>query len=134
MITSNLAGRARAQMQMAQRAVRRTTTLYDFSRRVAGAVTQDDVLWAVVHHVAAMIRGDNRCCCCRADGTLEIRAGYPPEDRLEERDRGSRGMDVDPRRAGRPRLDNAAVGELAVPADADDSRTDRRAGSADGRR
>lgn len=87
-ITSNLAGRARAQMQMAQRAVRRTTTLYEFSRRVAGAVTQDDVLWAVVHHVAAMIHGHSLVLLPR-DGTLEIRAGYPPEDRLEERDRGA---------------------------------------------
>ena len=87
-ITSNLAGRARAQMQMARQAVRRTTTLYEFSRRVAQAVTQDDVLWTVVHHVAAMIHGHSLVLLPR-DGTLEIRAGYPPEDFLEERDRGA---------------------------------------------
>ena len=87
-ITSNLAGRARAQMQMARHAVRRTTTLYEFSRRVAQAVTQDDVLWTVVHHVAAMIHGHSLVLLPR-DGTLEIRAGYPPEDFLEERDRGA---------------------------------------------
>lgn len=87
-ITSNLAGRARAQMQMARQAVRRTTTLYEFSRRVAQAVTQDDVLWVVVHHVAAMIRGHSLVLLPR-DGALEIRAGYPPEDFIEERDRGA---------------------------------------------
>lgn len=66
-----------------RQAARRTAKLYDFSRRIAGAASRDDVLWAVVHHVAATIQ-------CRSlvllphEGSLTIAAGYPPEDHLTD--------------------------------------------------
>jgi len=65
-------------------AARSSANLYEFSRKVAAAASSDDVLWAVVHHVASTLE-------CRSlillpnDGKLEIAAGYPPEDRLEQR-------------------------------------------------
>jgi len=84
-VTSNLAGRVRRQMRAMKAAARRTATLYEFSRRIAGAATLDDVLWAVVHHVAAAVRGRSLVLLPRAD-ELEIRAGYPPEDHLDASD------------------------------------------------
>ncbi|MGE0715087.1 MAG: ATP-binding protein [Alphaproteobacteria bacterium] len=87
--TGNLAGRLRAQVT-AQRAIaRRTSNLYEFSRRVASAASLEDVVWAAVHHVASTLQ-------CRAlvlapgeDGRLAIIGGYPPEDHLDAKDRGA---------------------------------------------
>ena len=56
-IVSNLASRARAQVEALGRGARRTSNLYDFSSRSTAAATLDDVLWAVVHHVAVTIDG-----------------------------------------------------------------------------
>ena len=84
-IVSNLASRVRRQVDAAKTNARRTMNLYDFSRKIAVAATRDDVLWAVVHHVAATIRGRSLILLPK-DGQLSIAAGYPPEDRLNERD------------------------------------------------
>ncbi|HLG87802.1 MAG TPA: sensor histidine kinase KdpD [Alphaproteobacteria bacterium] len=83
MLTGNVAARTREQAEASRQAARRTAKLYDFSRRIAGAASRDDVLWAVVHHVAATLQ-------CRSlvllpqDGNLTIAAGYPPEDHLTD--------------------------------------------------
>lgn len=87
-ITSNLAGRVRRQMEAMRLSARRTQTLYEFSRRVAAAATLDDVLWAVAHHVAAAMHGQSLVLLPQQE-KLEIRAGYPPEDRIDERDRAA---------------------------------------------
>ncbi|MBF0129948.1 MAG: sensor histidine kinase KdpD, partial [Alphaproteobacteria bacterium] len=83
-ITSNLASRLRDQVQATRVSARRTAKLFEFSRTVAGAATQDDVLWAVVHHVATAISGHSLV-LLPGDGGLEVRAGYPPEDLLDEK-------------------------------------------------
>jgi len=84
-IVSNLASRVRRQVDAAKTNAQRTMNLYDFSRKIAVAATRDDVLWAVVHHVAATIRGRSLILLPK-DGQLAIAAGYPPEDTLNERD------------------------------------------------
>ena len=56
-IASNLAARVGSQVEATRLSARRTANLYGFSRKIAAAANQDDVLWAVVHHVAATIRG-----------------------------------------------------------------------------
>lgn len=84
-IVSNLASRVRRQVDAAKTNARRTLNLYDFSRKIAAATSRDDVLWAVVHHVAATIRGHSLI-LLPVDGQLQIASGYPPEDRLNERD------------------------------------------------
>ncbi|WP_029007444.1 sensor histidine kinase [Azospirillum halopraeferens] len=83
-IASNLAARVRAQVEATRTNARRTANLYDFNRRVAAAVGLDDVLWAVVHHVAATVGGASLV-LMPTDGLLEVRAGYPPEDRLDDK-------------------------------------------------
>jgi len=82
-VVSNLAARLKMQVEATKRSVRRTTNLFDFSRRVAGAATLDDVLWAVVSHVAATLQGKAVALLPGADGRPEIRAGHPPEDALD---------------------------------------------------
>ena len=84
----NVAARVRDQVAALRLANRRTNTLFEFSRRTAGAVTLDDVVWAVVHHVASALQ-------CRSlvllpqGGELEIAGGYPPEDALPQGSRAA---------------------------------------------
>ncbi|EWY42435.1 histidine kinase [Skermanella stibiiresistens SB22] len=87
-ITSNLAARVRMQVESTRTSARRTTNLYDFSRRIAAAANQDDVLWAVVHHVAATLRGRSLILLPERD-SLTIKAGFPPEDRLDDKARAA---------------------------------------------
>ena len=56
LIASNLTARVRAQALTARQRARTTEELYQFSRKLAGAVALDDVLWATVHQVALMLR------------------------------------------------------------------------------
>ncbi|WP_207483847.1 sensor histidine kinase [Arenibaculum pallidiluteum] len=83
-VTSNLAARVRAQVEATRSSARRTAALYDFSRKVASAATRDDVLWAIVHHVAAVARGRSLVLLPR-EGGLAVEAGYPPEDRIDDK-------------------------------------------------
>ena len=83
-VVSNLAGRSRLQVEAMRQSTRRTTNLYEFSRRSSAAATLDDVLWAVVHHVAVTIGGKSIVLLPQGD-ELEVVAGYPPEDRIDER-------------------------------------------------
>ncbi len=84
-VASNLAARTRAQALTAQNRTRVTAELYGFSRKLAGAVSLDDVLWATAHQVALMLRLRVVLLLPGAEG-LAVQAGFPPEDRLEEAD------------------------------------------------
>ncbi|RAU21680.1 two-component sensor histidine kinase [Paramagnetospirillum kuznetsovii] len=83
-IVSNMASRLRAQILATKESARRTTNLYDFGRKITAAVTLDDVLWAVVHHVAATMTAKSLVLLPGESG-LAIAAGYPPEDQLDDR-------------------------------------------------
>jgi two-component system sensor histidine kinase KdpD len=84
MLTGRVAARSREQTQASRQSAQRTAKLYDFSRRIAAAASRDDVLWAVVHHVAATLQCRSLVLLPGADGGLEIAAGYPPEDHLND--------------------------------------------------
>ena len=84
MLTGRVAARSREQAQASRQSAQRTAKLYDFSRRIAAAASRDDVLWAVVHHVAATLQCRSLVLLPGADGGLEIAAGYPPEDHLTD--------------------------------------------------
>ncbi len=84
-IASNLAARVRAQAIGARLRARMTEELYQFSRKLAGAVALDDVLWATVHQIALMLRV--HVVLLLPDGErVAVRAGFPPEDTLDEAD------------------------------------------------
>ena len=84
-IASNLTARVRSQAITARQRARTTEDLYQFSRKLAGAVTLDDLLWATAHQVAAMLKVRVVLLLAGEDG-LAVRAGYPPEDMLDEAD------------------------------------------------
>lgn len=88
LIVSNLAGRARDQAETARLRARTTEALYAFSRKVAGVASLDDLLWATVFQIASMLRL-NVVALLPEDGTLSVRAGYPPEDALDGADVGA---------------------------------------------
>lgn len=87
-IISNMAARLRAQIKATRESARRTTNLYDFGRKITAAATLDDVLWAVVHHVAATIHGKSLVLMPGESG-LHIAAGYPPEDEIDDKSAGA---------------------------------------------
>jgi two-component system sensor histidine kinase KdpD len=87
-IVSNLAARLRAQIQATRENARRTTNLYEFGRKITAAATLDDVLWAVVHHVANTIYGKSLV-LMPGDTGLTIAAGYPPEDEIDDKSAGA---------------------------------------------
>lgn len=84
-IASNLTSRVRAQAITARLRARTTEELYQFSRKLAGAANLDDLLWATVHQIALMLKV--RVVILLPDGAgVAVRAGFPPEDRLDAAD------------------------------------------------
>ncbi|GGC81957.1 sensor histidine kinase [Chelatococcus reniformis] len=84
-LVSNLAARVRAQAVTAQARSRTTEALYSFSRKLAGVTNLDDVLWATAYQMASMLKLRIVFLLPGAQG-IEVRAGYPPEDRLDAAD------------------------------------------------
>nr|WP_319483740.1 sensor histidine kinase KdpD [uncultured Cohaesibacter sp.] len=84
-ITSNLTARMHHQAEAASQRARTTEGLYQFSKKLAGASTLDDVLWATAHQMASMLKL-HVVILLPKNGTLAVRAGYPPDDTLDEAD------------------------------------------------
>jgi two-component system sensor histidine kinase KdpD len=88
-IVGNLADRLRLQVAAMRTSAQRTSTLYEFSRKIAAAASLDDVLWAAVHHVASTMESSALVLLPNAENRLFIAAGYPPEDQLDMKDWGA---------------------------------------------
>jgi two-component system sensor histidine kinase KdpD len=71
-------------MSARQRA-KMTEDLYQFSRKLAGVVTLDDLLWATAYQMALMLKVRVVLLLPEAD-SIAVRAGYPPEDTLDDAD------------------------------------------------
>src|SRR5215468_3231755 len=84
-IVSNVAARVRTQAVSAMSRARTTESLYLFSRKLAGAGTLDDVLWAAAYQTALML-GVRVVLLLPEDGSIAVKAGYPPEDTLDAAD------------------------------------------------
>jgi len=84
-IVSNIAARARVQAMAAMSRARTTEALYSFSRKLAGVATLDDVLWATGYQAALMLKV-RVVLLLPENGSITVRAGYPPEDSLDEAD------------------------------------------------
>lgn len=84
-VASNLAARVRAQALAARLRAGTTDQLYQFSRKLSVAVTLDDLLWATAYQIALMLKVRVVLLLPEAD-TLTVRAGFPPEDQLDEAD------------------------------------------------
>jgi two-component system sensor histidine kinase KdpD len=84
-IVSNLAARGRTRAVAAHDRVRSIESLYGFSRKLSGAGTLDDVLWASAHQIASMLKV-RVVLLLPENGSIAVKAGYPPEDALDEPD------------------------------------------------
>ena len=85
LIASNLTARVQRQANAARQRARTTEDLYLFSKKLAGTGTLDDVLWATAFQIASMLRV-RVVILMPEDGTLAVRAGYPPDDTLVDAD------------------------------------------------
>ncbi|MBV9558860.1 MAG: sensor histidine kinase KdpD [Bradyrhizobium sp.] len=84
-LVSNVAGRVRVQADTAIGRIRTTEQLYAFSRKLAGTATLDDVLWATAYQTALMLKV-RVVLLLPEEGVLAVKAGYPPEDHLDQAD------------------------------------------------
>jgi two-component system sensor histidine kinase KdpD len=84
-VVSNLAARGWTHSVTAQERVRAVESLYAFSRKLAGAGTLDDVLWATAYQFASMLKV-RVVLLLPENGSIGLKAGYPPEDTLDEAD------------------------------------------------
>jgi two-component system sensor histidine kinase KdpD len=84
-VVSNLAARVRTLAVAAMARARTTDALYAFSRKLAGVGTLDDVLWATAYQAALMLKV-RVVLLLPGDGSIVVKAGYPPEDVLDQAD------------------------------------------------
>jgi two-component system, OmpR family, sensor histidine kinase KdpD len=84
-LASNVAGRARNQLVAARARARTNEELFGFSRKLAAIGTLDDLLWATVYQIAHMLRLHVVILMPSVQG-IEVKAGYPPEDELDQAD------------------------------------------------
>ncbi|PYE94834.1 two-component system sensor histidine kinase KdpD [Rhizobium sp. PP-F2F-G38] len=85
LVASNLAAAVQRQATAARQRARTTEDLYLFSRKLAGTGTLDDVLWATAYQIASMLKV-RVVILLPEDGTIAVRAGYPPDDTLVDAD------------------------------------------------
>ncbi|RWH39413.1 MAG: sensor histidine kinase KdpD [Mesorhizobium sp.] len=84
-IASNLTARVQRQAVAARSRARATQDIYSFSKKLAGAGTLDDVLWATAFQIASMLKV-RVVLLLPENGTITVKAGYPPDDTLAEAD------------------------------------------------
>lgn len=84
-IASNLTGRVQRQAAAARERARMTEDLYLFSKKLAGTGTLDDVLWATAFQIASMLKV-RVVLLLPEDGSIAVKAGYPPDDTLVDAD------------------------------------------------
>ena len=124
-IVGNLAARLKAQVEAMRLTARRTANLYDFSRKIAGAASLNDVLWAAVHHVASTLQCQSLVLLPREGGAARdrIRLSARGSDVADRLGRGALGLGARP--GGRVGFGHAAGFGVAVPAAQDRTRAAR---------
>jgi two-component system sensor histidine kinase KdpD len=86
-IAGNLAARVRAQADLAAARAAAMTELYRFTGKLAGIAKLDDILWAGAFQISSMLKTNVVILIQDLKSSrLEVRAGYPPEDELDEQD------------------------------------------------
>jgi two-component system sensor histidine kinase KdpD len=88
-VVSNLTAKARAQAQTARNRASTTEALYAFSKKLAGIVSLDDLLWAAAYQIAHSLKTDVVIVLPDNNGALSVRAGFPPEDDLDQAELGA---------------------------------------------
>ncbi len=123
-IVSSVAARARTQAVAATDRARVTESLYSFSRKLAGAGTLDDVLWATAYQTALMLKV-RVMLLLPENGSIALKAAYPPEDILDDADLAAAKWAWENDRAAGRGSDTLAWREATVPAHAHRTRRHR---------
>ena len=124
-VVSHFAARGRTRAVAAHERVRTVELLYAFSRKLAGVGTLDDVLWATAYQAALMLKV-RVVLLLPEDGSIVVKAGYPPEDLLDDADvAAAKWAWQNNRPAGRG-SDTLPGAQTPVPADANRARRHRR--------
>ena len=84
-LVSNVAARGRTLATAAMERACTTDSLHSFSRKLASAGTLDDVLWATAYQTALMLKV-RVVLLLPEGGSIAVKAGYPPEDILDDAD------------------------------------------------
>ncbi|MCI4678327.1 sensor histidine kinase KdpD [Rhodoblastus acidophilus] len=82
-LTGSLAGRAHDQAEAVRQRAQHSESLYDFSRKLAGAAKLDDVLWAAAAHLQKIV-GGAVVFLIPEDGDLQVSIAWPPDVELNE--------------------------------------------------
>ena len=89
-VASALGTRTRAQAEAARREARTTADLYAFSRKIAGVIDLDDLLWIVVTHLARPLNAEVAILMpermTAEPGSLTLRAAFPPDSEFSDAD------------------------------------------------
>jgi two-component system sensor histidine kinase KdpD len=88
-VVSNLTAKVRAQAYTARNRAATTEALYIFSKKLAGIVSLDDLLWAAAYQIAHSLKTDVVIVLPEPDGGLSVKAGFPPEDDLDQAELGA---------------------------------------------
>ena len=88
-VVSNLTAKVRAQATTARNRAATTESLYAFSKKLAGIVSLDDLLWAAAYQIAHSLKTDVVIVLPDANGILQVKAGFPPEDDLDQAELGA---------------------------------------------
>jgi two-component system sensor histidine kinase KdpD len=101
LVASALAARTHAQARVAQREARTTAQLYDFSRKIAGVLDLDDLLWIVVAYLARALNAEV-VVLMPQQGKLATRTAFPPDADFDTADLAAaqRAWDFDYRSGG----------------------------------
>jgi two-component system sensor histidine kinase KdpD len=87
---SALGTRTRAQAEAARREARTNAELYAFSRKIAGVIDLDDLLWIVVTHLARLMNAEVAILMpeksAAETGKLVLRAAFPPDSEFTDAD------------------------------------------------
>jgi len=84
-LTSSLTARMRTQAVIAKKQARVSAELNSFSKKLAGIANLDDLLWATAHQIASMLSVEVVILIPEGE-RIAVRAGFPPEDRLDDAD------------------------------------------------
>ena len=88
-VVSNLTAKVRSQAHTARNRAATTEALYAFSKKLAGIVSLDDLLWATAYQIAHSLKTDVVIVLPDNNGGLSVRAGFPPEDDLDQAELGA---------------------------------------------
>ncbi|VFU09700.1 sensor histidine kinase [Methylocella tundrae] len=81
-LAGGLAGRIHDQAETVRKRSASTQALYEFSRKLSGAVKLDDVLWASASHLRNALKADV-VLLLPEDGELQVKLSWPPDVTLD---------------------------------------------------